>query len=40
MNDMMLAMHHLGRGSMLFFVSLVVIVIALAFATLSSRPQK
>jgi hypothetical protein len=40
MNDMMLAMHHLGRGGMLFFVTLVIIVIALAFATLSSRPQK
>lgn len=40
MNDMMLAMHHLGRGGMLFFIALVVIVIALAFATLSSRPQK
>jgi hypothetical protein len=40
MNDMMLAMHHLGRGGMLLFVSLVVIVIALAFAALSSRPQK
>jgi len=40
MNDMMLAMHHLGRGGMLFFVTLVVVVIALAFATLSSRPQK
>jgi len=40
MNELMLAMHHLGRGGMLFFVTLVVIVIALAFATLSSRPQK
>ena len=40
MNDMMLAMHHLGKGEMLFFVTLIVIVIALAFATLSSRPQK
>jgi len=40
MNDIMLAMHHLGRGGMLFFVTLVIIVIALAFATLTSRPQK
>jgi hypothetical protein len=40
MNEMMLAMHHLGRGGMLFFVTLVIIVIALAFATLSSRTQK
>jgi hypothetical protein len=40
MNELMLAMHNLGRGGMLFFVTLVVIVIALAFATLSSRPQK
>jgi hypothetical protein len=40
MNELMLAMHHLGRGGMLFFVTLIVIVIALAFATLSSRPQK
>jgi hypothetical protein len=40
MNALMLGMHHLGRGGMLFFVTLVVIVIALAFAALSSRPQK
>jgi hypothetical protein len=40
MNDLMLAMHHLGRGGMLFFIALVVIVIALAFAALPSRPQK
>jgi hypothetical protein len=40
MNELMIAMHELGRGGMLFFVSLVIVVIALAFATLSSRPQK
>jgi cell division protein FtsL len=33
-------MHQLGRGEMLFFVTLVIIVIALAFATLSNREQK
>ena len=40
MNELMLAMHHLGRGGMLFFVALIIIVIALAFAALSSRQQK
>jgi hypothetical protein len=40
MNELMLAMHHLGTGGMLFFVALIIVVIALAFAALSSRPQK
>jgi hypothetical protein len=40
MNNLILAMHDLGRGEMLFFVVLVVIVIALAFATLSNREHK
>jgi hypothetical protein len=40
MNELTIAMHELGRGGMLFFVVLVLIVIALAFATLSRRPQK
>jgi hypothetical protein len=40
MNELMFAMHHLGRGGMLFFVGLIIVVIALAFATLTSRPQK
>jgi hypothetical protein len=40
MNDLMLAMHHLGRGGLFFFVVLSVVVIFLAFAATSSRPQK
>lgn len=40
MNDLMFAMHHLGRGERFFFVALVLVVLALAIASLSSRPQK
>jgi hypothetical protein len=40
MNELMLAMHQLGRGALIFFVTLVIIVIALAFAALSGRPEK
>jgi hypothetical protein len=40
MNDLMFAMHHLGRGELRFFVALIVIVIVLAFAATSRRPQR
>jgi hypothetical protein len=40
MNDLMFAMHHLERGRLFFFVALIVVVIALAFAANSSRSQK
>lgn len=40
MNDLMLAMHHLGRGQLLFFVVMTLVVITLAFAVTSRRPQK
>jgi hypothetical protein len=40
MNDLMLAMHHLERGRLFFFVVLIVVVIALALANTSNRTQK
>jgi len=40
MNNLMLAMHHLERGRLFFFVVLIVIVIALALANTSNRTQK
>jgi len=40
MINLMLAMHHLERGRLSFFVALIVIVIALALANTSDRTQK
>ena len=40
MDNLMFALHHLGRGRLLFFVVLIVVVIALALANTSSRSQK